>query len=211
MTTEIAGIMLPDSPICIATTEYAKRVSAPFLFNHVMRSYVFGELAGQSGAKKYDSELLYIGSVLHDIGLTDDMPANERFEIEGADAAQVFLSQQGMDDKSIDIVWDAIALHTTFGIPQRKQPEIALVQAGAALDVGVMPIDMIPPDFLERILDAWPRLNFKNAIIEALGGMMKRNPNAAQSNVVSDIAERTIPDFPRFNICDAIHGSGFHE
>jgi hypothetical protein len=208
---EIADIAIPDSELCRATTDYARRVSDPYLFNHVMRTYAFGALAGARHLRPYDTELLYVGCLLHDLGLCDHVPVKDRFEVDGADAAKQFLSEQGMDDRRIDIVWDAIALHTTYAVPQRKQPEIALVQLGAAIDVGVAPLDLILPDALEQILDTWPRLGFKQAIVDAMLHQMRRDPRSAASPVVTDIAERHLHGFRRPNIADAIAGAAFAE
>lgn len=206
---DISGVRLPDSALCAATTEYARSVSEPFLFNHVMRSYVFAELCGQRMGRTYDRELLYVGCVLHDLGLTGVAPAAARFEIEGADAARTFLSRQGMSDRALDIVWDAIALHTTMEIPQRKCPEIALCQLGIAVDVGVAPFDLRPA--LPDILAAFPRLDFKRALVDALAGTYLKNPAAASSPVVADACERRVPGFHRFHLCDALAASPFAE
>lgn len=207
----VAGAAIPDSELCRAATDYARRVSDPYLFNHVMRTYAFGVIAGRRRPDPYDAELLYVGAVLHDLGLTDAVPVKERFEVDGADAAKAFLAEQGMDERRIDIVWDAIALHTTYAVPQRKQPEIALVQLGAAIDVGVVPLDLVSPDLVAEVLDAWPRLGFKQAIVAAMVNQFARDPRSAASPVVADIAERHVHGFTRPNICDAIANATFAE
>lgn len=208
---EIAGITVPDSQLCNATIEFARRVSEPYLLHHVVRSYGFGEAVGRASKLSYDSELLFAGAILHDIGLTDFVPGNERFELEGADAAKQFLAEQGMIESHIDIVWDAIALHTTQGIPQRKRPEIALVQTGAALDIGAVPLKLIPDSFLEQLLEEWPRLGMKEALVGCLHGLYKRNPATAASQVVADVAIREEPSYAPFNLCDVIRASAFSE
>ena len=74
--------------------------------------------------------------MFHDLGLTRQYrSATERFEVDSANAARDFLRHHGIDEAAIDIVWDAIALHTTPGIPQHKKPEVALVTAGVEMDV----------------------------------------------------------------------------
>ncbi len=208
---EFAGIAIPDSALCQAATQYAQRVSPAYLFHHVMRSFAFGSLMGQRAGQSFDVELLYLGAVLHDLGLTGEVPIQERFEVEGADAAKAFLVSQGVDELRIDIVWDAIALHTTMSVPQRKRPEIALVQTGAGIDVGVIPVNALSAAALQQVLESWPRLGFKKAMIETLGGLFARNPMAATSPVVSDVAQRAHADFSPFNICDVIYNAAFDE
>jgi len=106
------------------------------LFHHSTRVYYFGALAGLRKKLKFDPELLYIGAMFHDMGLTKEYSsATERFEVDSANAAREFLRQHGIDEAAIDVVWDAIALHTTPGIPQHKKPEVALVTAGVEMDV----------------------------------------------------------------------------
>ncbi len=207
----IEGVTIPDSPICQASLDYAKRVSEPYLFNHLMRTYAFGVLAGKQAGASIDLELLFVGALLHDLGLTAEVPVQDRFEVEGADAAKAFLAEQGMDERRIDVVWDAIALHTTMSVPQRKRPEIALVQTGAGIDVGVIPLAAVSADKLEEVLEAWPRLGMKKAIIDTLGGLLARGRGAANSHVVRDVGERTVDGFPNVNFCDVILNSAFAE
>ncbi len=199
---------IPDTATCRAVEEFARRVSPPFLLHHVMRTHAFAVLAG-AHAPAYDPELLYVGCLLHDLGLCESVPVTSRFEVDGADAAKEFLAEQGMDEAKIDIVWDAIALHTTEEIPQRKRPEIALVQTGAAIDVGVVPVDVLDAEAVAMVLDAWPRLGFKKAIVQVLLSRLRSNPAAAASHVVRDIAERHVHGFCSPNVCDVIDGAAF--
>ena len=124
----------PDTAVCLAAMALARDHSPPFLFNHVMRTFAFGRDAGALRSVQYDKEMLFLGCVLHDLGLIEKFIGENRFEVDGADAAADFLSRQGYSDRKIATIWDAIALHTTPGVPQRKQPEIALLQLGAGID-----------------------------------------------------------------------------
>jgi len=92
---------------------------------------------------KFDREVLCVSAVLHDLGLTMIAPVEVRFEIEGADLAKDFLARKGMSERHLEIVWDAIALHTTPEIPLRKCSEVALCQLGIAADLGIAPPDVI--------------------------------------------------------------------
>ncbi len=207
----LSELKLPDTETCRASMEFARDVSPPFLFNHVMRSFGFGRLAAASRRLTVDEEMLFLGSVLHDLGLVKRFTRDDRFEIDGADAAAAFLEKRGYPDRKIQVIWDAIALHTTPGIPQRKQPEIALVQLGAGIDVGVIPVAMLAEESVARILEDYPRLGFKRAILETLAAMLENKPHTAQGNFTADVGQRFIPGFKVGNFCDAVHGAHFHE
>jgi len=83
-----ADIKAPDSKIARDAEELARTVSNDMLFNHVMRCYWFGEFFARKQGVKVDSELMFLSSVLHDLGLTPQVPGPHRFEIEGASAAR---------------------------------------------------------------------------------------------------------------------------
>jgi hypothetical protein len=203
-------IAVPDSRLCQAATECARRVSPASLFNHVMRTYAFGVTAATARGIAFDRELFYIAAVLHDLGLTELSRGERRFEIEGADAAKELLAREGMRDADIDLVWDAIALHTTVGVPPRKRPEIALVQLGAAIDVGFAPLDAVAAA-LPGILEAWPRLQLKTEMMGYMERVYERNPAAAlQSPVVADVIERRL-GVRAPNACDVIERAAFAE
>ena len=200
----------PDTEICIAAMELARDHSPPFLFNHVMRTYAFGRDAAAMQGAQYDREMFFLGAVLHDLGLVEKFIGEGRFEIDGADAAADFLSRRGYSDKKIAVIWDAIALHTTPVVPQRKQPEIALVQLGAGIDVGGIPRSLVTPESVEIILAEYPRLGFKKAMLEAMGAVVRRKPMTGMFNLMGEIGRErehlTIPGF-----CDVIMQGEFDE
>jgi hypothetical protein len=208
---EVAGVQLPDSALCRAATELARRVSEPFLFHHVMRSCVFAECLGRQGKQPYDRELLYVATILHDLGLTQLAPLRERFEVEGADLAKEFLARQGLSDSAVELAWDAIALHTTFGIPLRKQPVIALCHLGIACDIRGLPGNSELMALRAPVREAYPWLAMQRALPEVLVGLYQRSPAAAGSHAVADACERLVPGFRRFNLCDILLSSAAEE
>ena len=189
----------PDTPICLAALDLARHHSPAFLFNHVMRTYAFGRAAGALQGAHVDDEMLFLGSMLHDLGLVEAFIRDDRFEVDGADAAAEFLSEQGYSDKKIAVIWDAIALHTTLSISQRKQPEIALLQMGAGIDIGAIPRSLLIPETVEIILAEYPRLGFKKAMLSAMGEVVKRKPMTGAINLMGEIGRRQehlpIPEF----------------
>lgn len=203
-------MQFPDSPICTAAMDLARDASPPFLFNHVMRSFLFGKAAAALQGTPVDQELLFLGAVLHDLGLVERFAGDNRFEIDGADAAAEFLSRRGYPDHRIALIWDAIALHTTLGIPQRKQPEIALVQLGAGIDIGAVPRTLLTHETVEITLAEYPRLGFKKAMLEAMAAVIRRKPMTGVVNLMGEIGrEREGLPIPGF--CDIVAHAAFEE
>jgi HD domain len=69
-TTTIESIRIPDSKLAREVTELVRDTESILLFNHSSRVYHFGALAGKHRRPKFDPELLYIGAMFHDMGLT---------------------------------------------------------------------------------------------------------------------------------------------
>jgi hypothetical protein len=99
--------------------------------------------------------------------LSTPITDTKRFEVDGADAAREFLRSHGIADPKADLVWEAIALHTTPGNPQYMRPEIALTNAGVLLDVVGIGYDEYTPEQRDQVLAAFPRgNNFKSDFIK---------------------------------------------
>jgi hypothetical protein len=153
---EIAGVRFPDSVLAQKAVDLAFRVSPAVVWNHVLRTFVFGVLVGKAQSLRYDEELFFLASVLHDLGLTAEFRGAKRFEVVGADAADAFLKDQGVNPERREIIWDAIAFHTSVGIASRKRPEIALVHIGAGVDVIGLELDRLPPAVVAETIEAFP-------------------------------------------------------
>src|SRR5262245_60992881 len=121
-TRRIAGVDLPDSPLIAAAIEHARRLSEPYLFNHAMRSWLFAELIGRTKRIDYDREVVAVGTILHDIGLTAGVPGPNRFEVNGADAARSFITGRGLSDRRAQLIWDLVALNSTPSLALHKEP-----------------------------------------------------------------------------------------
>src|SRR6516165_9365673 len=119
----LAGSKVVDTPLVHDAIDLARSSSEPYLFNHAMRSWLFGVVIAEGAEPEPDPELLAVSAVLHDLGLTDRYSAEERFEIDGANAARAFLKARGIPGRQTQLVWDAIALHTTRSIALHKEPE----------------------------------------------------------------------------------------
>ncbi len=205
MARTIAGIRIPDSAMAHQAEELIKDNEPEFLFNHSVRVYLFGALRGQHLKQSYDEELLYIASLFHDLGLIDSYTsAAERFEVDGANAARDFLNGHGISSDKISLVWEAIALHTTPGIPQHMQPEIALTRAGVRMDVVGTDFESFAAKHCDEVIAAYPRHNFKNAFIDIQARSGQSKPLTTFGTINSDYIEWVDPSFKRINQCENI-------
>jgi hypothetical protein len=206
----IAGIEIPDSAVAKDTTAFVRDIESDLLYHHSLRVFVFGSLQGRRRGLTYDPEMLYVGAMFHDVGLVEGHRSmKDRFEVDGANAARDFLRQRGIPTEAIRVVWDAIALHTTPGIPEHKEPEVALVTAGVELDVLGIGYDDITALQRDQVLNALPRVDFKQQIIRTFGAGIAHKPQTAFGNVKADVLERTLPGYRRPNFCEAILASPF--
>jgi HD domain len=209
---QIAGISIPDSSLAAKATELVRDTESDLLFHHSLRVYLFGSLQGRRLGLKYDPELLYIGAMFHDMGLTEKFRSpDERFEVDSANTARRFLEQHGVPEASIDLVWDAIALHTTPGIPKWKKPEVALVTAGVELDVMGLGYDDVPADARDQVLAALPRVDFKRRIVQAFAHGFAYRPQTTFGTVNADVLEKLSPGYVRANFCEMIAASPFKD
>jgi hypothetical protein len=205
----LGGITVIDTPLVSRAMEIARTHSDPFLFNHAVRSWLFAVRLGQLQGIPHDAEVVAAGSLLHDIGLTESFAGPKRFEVEGADAARVFAREQGLDDRRVQLIWDIVALNSTPSIGLHKEAEVALCTAGIGLDWGGFQYDQIPPDEMNGILAAFPRLDMKRAFTDSVCRIVKTRPETTYDNFARDFGERFVPGYERTSSVDLLMNAPF--
>lgn len=206
LTDNIAGIELPDTALVRAATEYIRGVEDDLLFHHSRRVFYFGALQGLRRGLQPDLELLYVGAMFHDIGLTQGYRSSSqlRFEVDGANAARDFLLQHGVDEAAARKVWLGIALHTTPGVPEFLEPEIALVTAGVETDVLGIGLGNLTPGDLSAVTTAHPRPDFKNRILQAFTDGVQQRPASTFGTVNADVLAHFDDSFVREDFVEVI-------
>jgi HD superfamily phosphodiesterase len=212
MPTRIADIEIPDTTLVAEATDLVRDAATPLVFHHSRRVYLFGALRGREQGLRYDPELLYVGAMFHDLGLTQKYRrTDQRFEIDGADEARAFLLRHGIDADAAQLVWTGIALHTTPEIPLHMAPEIALVTRGVELDVLGIGYHAITDEQRAAVTRAHPRPDFKRQILEAFTDGIKDRPDTTFGNVKADVLEHFVPGFQRGDFVEVIRGSDWPE
>ena len=208
MTGVIAGVRIPDSKLALQAAELVRSYESEMLFNHSVRVYAFGAIQGIRQKLKFDSELLYVAALFHDLGLVDHYHTEtKRFEVDGADAAREFLRGHGIAEPKADLVWQAIALHTTPGIPQYMRPEIALTRAGVLVDVVGIGFDEYTPEQRDQVIAAFPRGDFKNEFVQVQTCSALKKPQTTFGTVNFDFIENHDPAFRKPNACTRIRNT----
>ena len=207
----LAGFTLPDGPLIAAAIEYAQRLSEPYLFNHAIRSWLFAELIGRTKGIDYDHEVVAIGTILHDIGLTAGVSGPNRFEVNGADAARSFITGRGLSDRRAQLIWDLVALNSTPSLALHKEPEVAVGTMGIGLDFGGFGLDALQADEVGRILGEFPRLQMKDRFSEKCCRLVKERPETSHDNFLRDFGERFVPGYKAVSTVDLLINAPFDE
>lgn len=208
----IAGIVVPDTPLVREVTEFIRDAEDDLLFDHSRRVFLFGALQGRRRGLQPNLELLYVGAMFHDLGLTERFRTSTlRFEVDGANAARDFLLERGVDEADAQKVWLGIALHTTPGVPEFLDPEIALVTAGVETDVIGIGRDDLSAEAVAAVTAAHPRPGFKARILAAFNDGMKQRPDTTFGTMNDDVLAHFDPTFKPGNLVDSIFNSTWPE
>jgi hypothetical protein len=206
----LAGITVIDTPLIARAMDYARIHSEPFLFNHAVRSWLFAVRLAQLQEVPHDPEVVAVGTLLHDLGLTDSFTGPKRFEIEGAGAARAFAREQGLDDRQVQLIWDSVALNSTPSIGLYKEAEVALCTAGIGVEFGFQ-YDRIPPNDMKSILAAFPRLEMKRRFADSVCRIVKTKPETTYDNFAGDFGDRFVPGYQRPSTVDFLLNAPFEE
>src|ERR1700751_3707695 len=207
----IAGVSVPDGPLITDVIEHAQRLSEPYLFNHAMRSWLFAEAIGRAKGIDYDREVVAIGTVLHDVGLTASVSGPNRFEVNGADDALSFIRGKGLSDRRAQLIWDRVALNSAPSLALHKERDGAVGKMGFCLDYGCFGIEAHPTADVERIRSTFPRLKMKQQFAETCCRLVTNKPETSHDNFLRDFGERFVPGYKAVSTVDLLMNAPFNE
>ena len=212
MSEVIAGVRVPDSTLAAAATELVRDTTPELIYNHSRRVFLFGMLQSSAAGIAPDPELLYVAAMFHDLGLVPPYRGeNQRFELDGADQARAFLTSNGLSKADAELVWTAIALHTTPEVPWRMSDVVAATTAGVETDVLGLRLPLLDDNDIRAVVAAHPRPDFKNRILQAFTSGFAERPDSTFGTVNADVLEHFLPGFSRMNFVDVIQSSDWPE
>jgi HD domain len=175
-------LVLPTGALTDASLAIARSSVSRPIVDHSIRTFLFARLlADHEGCLNdadYDEDLLFAATVMHDLGLGNHATGEARFEVEGADLAAAVLRRHDVAERDIDRVWEAIALHASPGIAQRRGLLTSLTHRGVFIDSGRI-TDGVADQLRREVLTAYPRPAGDRSIAEAIVAHATRSPAAA--------------------------------
>lgn len=172
---------LPTGPLADAILAAVRTSETPAVAHHSVRSFLFAQLfAAHEGCladAAYDRDLLFAATVLHDLGTGELARGEARFEVEGADLAADLLRAHGVPEADVDRVWEAVALHTSPGIAERRGLLAYLTRTGVGIDFGRNA--EVVSGWEKRIHAAYPRLGMVRSLVDAIVERAARSAAAA--------------------------------
>jgi hypothetical protein len=215
MSSPTSGIVLPDSEIACAAKQLVYDVSPDFVADHCLRSYLFGrELAAAKGLRPdvdYDDELVFLSCMLHDLGVTQYANGDQRFEVDGADAAARFLRDHGVPEARVTTVWQAIALHTSVGLAHRFGAEQAITHLGIGADIVGNDKHLLPPGFADRVHASWPRHDLGYALAELIADQVEANPQKGPPLTFPGHLHQLMYPTPPVTWFDVVRAAGWND
>jgi hypothetical protein len=207
----LAGISVPDTPIVTQAMEYARERCEPYLFNHVVRSWLFAARLGQIQSIEHDAEVVAVGTLLHDITLNERFNGPRRFEVEAADIARTFARESGFDERRAQLIWDSVALNSTASIGLYKEAEVAICTAGICLDVIGWQYDLLPSNEIANVVAEFPRLQMKRRMSQCFCHIAEARPETTYDNFARDFGTRFVKGYATVSAVDLVMDAPFTE
>ena len=175
-------LVIPTGALAEASLAIARSSESQPIVDHSIRSFLFARLlAEEEGCLNdadYNEDLLFAATVMHDLGLGEHATGEARFEVEGADLAAPVLREHGVAEPKIDQVWEAIALHSSIGIADRRGLLTYLTHKGVFIDAGRI-TDAIANRLRQEVLNVYPRPAGDRSITDAIVAHATRSEAAA--------------------------------
>ncbi len=201
---------VPNTQLTREATGLLREFSTPLLFNHSHRVFFWANEMGRQSRQKFDAELLFVCAAFHDFGLLKKFStADDRFEVDSANAVRQFLEHHNVPAARIQVAWDAISLHTTPGVAAYKPIEVELLYKGVGLDVLGIGYEAFASDAREEVVAQYPRVDFKHEIARAFLGGFAHKTQTTEGTCNEDICSHFIRNYKRSNFYNQIQESPF--
>ena len=174
---DLDALRVPDS----AAAREAERVCAAMrpelLVGHSHRTYLWAAILAAHEGLRYDEEVLYVASLLHDLGLSTRAEGAGRsgcFTLVGARACQDLATRTALSDRDAERAANAVTLHMNLLVGPRDGVEAHLVTAATQLDVIGLRYWRVHPQTRRAVLARHPRRGDKAGMAELFRAEARR-------------------------------------
>ncbi|MGW4845627.1 phosphohydrolase [Nocardia brasiliensis] len=188
---DFAGLRLPDSALARAAEEQAREALSIHVLGHSYRTYFFGRVLADLDGARYDDELVYIASLLHDLQLEHPTPGR-CFAVTGAERAVEFVTGAGATAEQAAAIGTAIATHITPGTGKDLSEPGRFIYAGASVDVVGARMADLDPAWVAELLHRHPRHNFATHMSAALSNEAAAVPRGRTRWLITRAAMRPL-------------------
>ncbi|KAK3994318.1 hypothetical protein QBC44DRAFT_49662 [Cladorrhinum sp. PSN332] len=214
-TKTIANVTVIDTPLVRAAQALALTHNDNHTYKHVMRSWLFGVLLishNETLQKTIDLEVHAISALLHDLGW-DKSPnspfvsSSRRFEVDGAIASRNFIRGHPhgarWSERRVQLVWDAIALHTEARIAWFKEQEVAAVQKGIGMDFQGPQFGVTAQEYA-AVLNEFPTQGFRDSLNGTMIWLCQTKPESTYETFIQPWGDRYVPGYEAEQTIDRI-------
>lgn len=184
MTLDLDTLLTPPSPVSARALDVVRAWSSPALVHHCLRSWVWASLLAPRVGLDPDRELLFVATMLHDLGVTPTFDAHTApFEDAGGAVGSVFATGAGWDPARARRVGEVIERHMWTSVDPALDVEGHLLEVATSLDVSGVGFELLPEEALRAVTAALPRLDFSASFDGLIHQQAHRKPTSAAARL----------------------------
>ena len=185
--------VVPDTAASGAALDLASAYFSPAMLNHSLRVHLWAAAHGTSQGIRFEPELLYVASVLHDIGLVPEFDNHQlSFEEAGGHVARAFATGAGWQTERAERLSGLVVAHMRGDRTDvSTDAEGYLLARSAGVEIIGRHADDFSPDFRASVLERYPRLGFVEEFLAFFHDQAERKPDSAPAaSVQADLDGR---------------------
>lgn len=188
----MSELTIPTTNAAVLAHEVVTSFSSPSMVNHCVRSYLFAVSYGDLHEIEYDAELLYVASMLHDIGLEKEFDNHTLpFEHAGGHVAWVFAAGLGWSAHRRTRVAEIIVRHMSDEAAADEDPEGFLLATATSLDISGRDPEAWPEELRKEVVTHVPRLSLTEEFVRCFLDQARRKPTSTAAMAVANgVADR---------------------
>ncbi|TCK63592.1 HD domain-containing protein [Curtobacterium sp. PhB136] len=181
---DVDALLTPPSPVAARALEVARAWCTPALVNHCLRSWAWASLLATAESLDPDRELLFVATMLHDLGVTQSFDAHTvPFEDAGGAVGSVFAVGAGWSGERARRVGEVIERHMWPSVDPVLDLEGHLLEVATSLDVSGAGFPRWSPADLRAVTAAVPRLDFSGSFHALVHDQAVRKPGSAAARL----------------------------